>query len=390
MRVARKIMAIILAVMTCLALTVGAFAADTGAKAVFMASEPDTGGNFTVAVTIFNAKFNAFQFVLRYDPATVTPTDKTSHAATSDFSAFSQTDQGAWMSTVGTSIDAQKGLIDFTGYVTPGKAVAAGAAEETGVATIGAAGLKVFTFNFKKLGSKTVVLGFATKDGSKPYRDYLPGGAAMANAGITLAASYAFELPASLGESSSTTQPDGGTGGGTTAMTKQERMENTLIMQIGNYAAAVDGKLCHIDSNEKTITPYIKSSRTMIPLAFVSQQMGAAVSWDGKTRSVTITLDGNTVKMTIGSKDYTVNGKTETMDSAPEIKAYTGDTSKGRTMVPLAFVAQALGKAVAWDADNRLVILSEAAQPWAADRQAEKDVTSDVLTILSPQMRDFV
>jgi hypothetical protein len=136
-------------------------------------------------------------------------------------------------------------------------------------------------------------------------------------------------------------------------MTKTQRAENTIILQIGNYAAAKDGALCHIYPGEKQVTPYIKtdengSGRTMVPVRFVAEALGATVGWDGDTETVTITLDGSVVEMVIGSTSYTVDGVEETMDAAAEIQDCGDGSGNGRTMVPMRFVAEALGKAVYW------------------------------------------
>ena len=48
------------------------------------------------------------------------------------------------------------------------------------------------------------------------------------------------------------------------------------------------------------------------------------------------------LKMTLGKTDYTVNGKTKTMDVAPIIR-------NDRTMLPVRYVAEALGAEIAWD-----------------------------------------
>ena len=48
------------------------------------------------------------------------------------------------------------------------------------------------------------------------------------------------------------------------------------------------------------------------------------------------------LKMTLGKTDYTANGKTKTMDVAPIIR-------NDRTMLPVRYVAEALGAEIAWD-----------------------------------------
>ena len=73
-----------------------------------------------------------------------------------------------------------------------------------------------------------------------------------------------------------------------------------------------------------------------MPFRALGEAIGADVVWDNDARTVTYTLDGNEIVMTIGSTTYTVNGVEKTMDVAPEI------TGK-RTYVPIRFIGEALG-----------------------------------------------
>lgn len=87
--------------------------------------------------------------------------------------------------------------------------------------------------------------------------------------------------------------------------------------------------------------PFIdENSRTMIPVRFATEQLGATVSWNGATQTATIAKNGITVDVTIGSPDLKVTktGKAETvkMDTAAVLK-------DGRTYVPIRYVAEALG-----------------------------------------------
>jgi hypothetical protein len=87
--------------------------------------------------------------------------------------------------------------------------------------------------------------------------------------------------------------------------------------------------------------PYVdKNDRTLIPVRFVTESMGAEVSWNNYTNTATITKDDTTVKISIGSKTlYVVKGlntSTVTMDTAAVL-------SEDRTYVPIRFVAEALG-----------------------------------------------
>ena len=64
---------------------------------------------------------------------------------------------------------------------------------------------------------------------------------------------------------------------------------NTIILQIGNANASVNGKDTPIDPQNLKVVPEIINSRTMLPLRFVAENLGATVDWDGTTKKITIT-----------------------------------------------------------------------------------------------------
>jgi iron complex transport system substrate-binding protein len=90
----------------------------------------------------------------------------------------------------------------------------------------------------------------------------------------------------------------------------------------------------------------------MVPMRFIGEAFGAAITWDASTCRVLVETKGTPnhgpllMIMTIGSSRATMNGKTVTLDVAPAIVA-------GRTFVPLRFVAEAFGADVAWNAATR-------------------------------------
>jgi len=102
------------------------------------------------------------------------------------------------------------------------------------------------------------------------------------------------------------------------------------------------------------VAPYIKDGRTFMPIRYVAQSLGVAdnnILWNDTEKSVVIIKSGIFVKLVIGSNVMTVNGTSITMDVAPET------VDPGRTMLPLRFVAQALGADVQWDEATQTVTI---------------------------------
>ncbi|GIO33475.1 MULTISPECIES: copper amine oxidase N-terminal domain-containing protein [Paenibacillus] len=96
--------------------------------------------------------------------------------------------------------------------------------------------------------------------------------------------------------------------------------------------------------------PYVdqRSNLTMVPLAFVSDKLGAATKWDGTLKQVTITLNRDTVMLVIGDHHALVNGKRVDFEGSAVLK-------NGRTMVPLRFISEALHANVDWQPARHLV-----------------------------------
>ncbi|MUG47844.1 copper amine oxidase N-terminal domain-containing protein [Paenibacillus woosongensis] len=96
--------------------------------------------------------------------------------------------------------------------------------------------------------------------------------------------------------------------------------------------------------------PYVdqRFNLTMVPLAFISDKLGAATEWDGKLKQITISLNRDTVILVIGDHHALVNGKRVDFDGAAVLK-------NGRTMVPLRFISEALHANVEWQPKHKLV-----------------------------------
>ena len=65
--------------------------------------------------------------------------------------------------------------------------------------------------------------------------------------------------------------------------------KKTIVLWIGKSAATVNGVSTLIDSTNAKVVPEIINGRTMLPLRFVTQNLGATVGWDQNTQTITIT-----------------------------------------------------------------------------------------------------
>jgi hypothetical protein len=180
---------------------------------------------------------------------------------------------------------------------------------------------------------------------------------------------------------------------------------------------------------------YIKGGVALVPLRAIVDELGAEVSWDEETQSVTIIKDGVSVTMTIGSTTVSVGNASDESDensnTEDDTTDTTGDTDTGtaeattddttavtvtdtegstvtgttdvaddditeetqtevdtapeitnnRAYVPIRFLAEALNLAVSWDTDNQTIDIDEPTETAADTDQttgnSEPEETND-------------
>lgn len=120
--------------------------------------------------------------------------------------------------------------------------------------------------------------------------------------------------------------------------------ETIIKLVVGKTSYYIDNQLKSMDT-----APIIENSRTLLPIRYVAEAVGANVSWNNTDRRVTITLKGTTIELWIGRNYARVNGEYKFIDTtntavAPII------VEPGRTMLPLRFIAENLGCKVGWNA----------------------------------------
>ncbi len=94
--------------------------------------------------------------------------------------------------------------------------------------------------------------------------------------------------------------------------------------------------------------PVERAGRVFVPLRGVFERLGATVVY--QNGQINATGNGRAISLNIGSTQATVNGQPQTLDVAPFLIG-------ARTLVPLRFVAQALGASVNWYQATSTVII---------------------------------
>lgn len=96
------------------------------------------------------------------------------------------------------------------------------------------------------------------------------------------------------------------------------------------------------------VAPTIENGRTLVPLRAIFEAMGATVSWDQNTQTVTAIKGNTNVVLKIGSLEPTINGQTNKLD-------VPGKIINNRVLVPLRFVGEAFGGNVSWDETTQTI-----------------------------------
>lgn len=118
-----------------------------------------------------------------------------------------------------------------------------------------------------------------------------------------------------------------------------------------------DDILNFADNNGNIVNPQIINDRTMVPFRKIFNALNVAdenITWIAETRTIKAKQNDTQIELQIGNDvaKKIVNGNAQSikLDSAPVIV-------NNRTLVPLRFIAESLGKTVAWDGVNRTAII---------------------------------
>lgn len=131
---------------------------------------------------------------------------------------------------------------------------------------------------------------------------------------------------------------------------KENLYRQSIAMRV-NTSGTLEQPVVAVDMRQVSfhdVQPYLdlEIGRVRVPIRFVAEQMGAAVSWKDETQEVTITNDRLMIGLQVDNQVTTVNGKQIEIDAAPRL------VPPVRVMVPLRFISEAFGANVDWVGDT--------------------------------------
>ena len=136
------------------------------------------------------------------------------------------------------------------------------------------------------------------------------------------------------------TPPDGGNG------QRPGKFGGTRVNENSPIRVHVKGHIVSFDT-----APYTKNDTTLVGFRAILEKLGATVSWNENTKTVTAVKNDTEIKLTIGSDTAYVNGEAVSLLAAPEL---SGDS----TLIPVRFIAEQLGMSVDWNESTKLITIN--------------------------------
>ena len=110
-----------------------------------------------------------------------------------------------------------------------------------------------------------------------------------------------------------------------------------------------------LDGNEvyfPDVKPFIdERDRVLVPIRFVSEELGALVDWENESQTAVIKQDKDEIRYTVYKPMAYINGEMIAMDTYGILKDC-------RTMVPIRFISELLGCTVVWDKNTSTVVIT--------------------------------
>lgn len=103
--------------------------------------------------------------------------------------------------------------------------------------------------------------------------------------------------------------------------------------------------------------PEIENGRTMVPVRFITEQLGYKVTFDDATRAVQLSKDGQIIELYVGQTGLKrMEAGKQSVFKETDVQPYI---KQDRTYVPIRFFAEEIGLDVQWDSSNRTAIIRE-------------------------------
>lgn len=122
--------------------------------------------------------------------------------------------------------------------------------------------------------------------------------------------------------------------------------------KLNEKAGKKNGVKLYVNGEASDSEPFVKKGNTYVPFRAIAEALEAEVIWNPEKRSITVSKDGVSIQLLVGSKTATVNGKKISLDAPATV-------TKGNTYVPVRFISEALNATVKWESESQTVVVYE-------------------------------
>ncbi|AIE85061.1 stalk domain-containing protein [Fimbriimonas ginsengisoli] len=125
-------------------------------------------------------------------------------------------------------------------------------------------------------------------------------------------------------------------------------VKGSRLPNLTSFAVVLNSQYVDFDVN-----PRVDDGVPMTPFRHLLEKAGGTVDWENLTKTVKAKADGHDIRLQIGDKNALVNKLSVSLEVAPYI-------DRGRTIVPLSFLHEALNVNVEYDKETGHVLISNA------------------------------
>jgi hypothetical protein len=147
-------------------------------------------------------------------------------------------------------------------------------------------------------------------------------------------------------QSSAAAPPASGTGTIPSPQTPTSSPQK-IVLRIGSLLADVDNTLATLDA-----APVISNEVTLVPLRFLSQQLGAVAQYDSAKNCVDVKYGDKEMTLWINSRLARVDGQYTTIQAPAALV-------NNRLLVPIRFISEHFGCQVNWDGGTQSVTITQ-------------------------------
>ena len=128
-------------------------------------------------------------------------------------------------------------------------------------------------------------------------------------------------------------------------------MKGTRLPNVGTYSVLFNNKVVKFD-----VAPRVEAGIPMTPFRHLFETAGGEVKWENLTKSVSAKADGKSIFVMIGDPNAKVNELSVTLEATPYL-------DRGRTIVPMSFLRDALNINIEYDKATNHVLITTVEKP---------------------------